>query len=391
MARKPSSGSVYRPKYQYQGRVIESSVWWIKYYVRGVPVRESAHTDSWEEANRLLKKKQGEVVSGRFVGIGAERIRMEQLLKAVEQDYQENERHTLVDVQTRNKLHLVPAFGEIRAAEFSSSHVKAYIRARRKAEAANASINRELAVLRRAFRLAAAEDPPLVMRVPLIPHLPEENVREGFLDLDGYHKLLLALPDRLKLVFIVGYHTGARVGELRNTRIEQVDLKARQIHISRKTTKNKEAHTLPIYGDMAPAIEMAIEERNQKFPDCPWLFFDDEGRQIGTFYKAWSSACERTGVAGLLFHDLRRSAARNMDRAGIPRKVIMQITGHKTESMFLRYRIVSDRDLKEAAARLDSYMSQTPMEEAAEAERPKTITSRTGKELGKDSEGRRPN
>ena len=58
MARKPSSGSVYRPKYRYQDRVIESSVWWIKYYVRGVPVRESAKTDSWEEASRLLKESR---------------------------------------------------------------------------------------------------------------------------------------------------------------------------------------------------------------------------------------------------------------------------------------------------------------------------------------------
>jgi integrase len=391
MARKPSSGSVYKPKYRYRDRITESSVWWIKYYVRGVAVRESAHTDSWEEANRLLKKKQGEVVTGRFAGIGAERIKMEPLLKAVELEYEENQRHTLADVQTRNKLHLIPAFGDIRAAEFSTSHIKAYIRSRRKADATNATINRELAVLRRAFRLAAAEDPPLVMRVPLIPRLSEDNVREGFLDTDNYRKLLMELPSRLRLLFIIGYHTGARVGELRNTRIDQVDLKARQILVSRKVTKNKEAHTLPIYGDMAPALEMAIEERNQKFPNCPWLFFDDQGQQIGTFYKAWASACERAGVPGLLFHDLRRSAARNMDRAGIPRKVIMQITGHKTESMFLRYRIVSDRDLKDAAARLDSYMSQSSTQQPVQEEQRQAIKLGTGKELGKESTAARPN
>ena len=219
---------------------------------------------------------------------------MEPLLRAVETEYQERDRHTLDRRQTRNKLHLIPAFGEIRAAEFSSSHIKAYVRARRKNNAANATINRELAILGRAFRLAAAEDPPLVARVPQIPRLPEENTREGFLDLDDYHKLLLELPDRLKLLFVVGYHTGARVGELRKVRIDQVDLKSRQIYVSRKTTKNKEAHTLPIYGDMGPAIEMAIEERNHKVPNCPWLFFDEQGEQVGTFYKAWASAC-RTG------------------------------------------------------------------------------------------------
>ena len=370
---------------------MESSVWWIKYYVRGVAVRESSHTDSWEEANRLLKRKQGEVVTGRFAGIGAERVRMETLLKAVEAEYQENDRHTLDDVQARNKVHLIPAFGDLRAADFSTTHLKAYIRDRRKDNAANASINRELAVLRRAFRLAAAEDPPLVARVPPIPHLPEENVREGFLDLDEYHKLLFELPEHLRLFFIVGYHTGVRVGELRQIRIEQLDLRAKQIFVSRKTTKNKDAHTLPIYGDMGPALEMALEERRQKFPDCPWLFFDEQGRQIGTFYKAWASACKRAGVPGLLFHDLRRSAARNMDRAGIPRKVIMQITGHKTESMFLRYRIVSDRDLKDAATRLEAYMSQSAVPGGPGADRPEAIHPGTGKELGKETVRQRPN
>ena len=68
---------------------------------------------------------------------------------------------------------------------------------------------------------------------------------------------------RLRLLFVVGYHTGARVGESKKTRIDQVDLKAQQIHVSRKVTKNKDAHTLPIYGDMGPWIGMAIEERNQ--------------------------------------------------------------------------------------------------------------------------------
>jgi integrase len=109
---------------------------------------------------------------------------------------------------------------------------------------------------------------------------------------------------------------------------------------------------------MGPWIEMAIGERDAKFPHCPSLFFNKEGKQIGSFRKAWTSACKRAGMPGLLFHDLRRSAVVNMDRAGVPRRVIMQITGHKTEVMFTRYRIVAPADLTHAARRMEDYLGQ---------------------------------
>ena len=161
------------------------------------------------------------------------------------------------------------------------------------------------------------------------------------------------------MLFVVGYHTGVRSGELRKLRIVQVDQVGKEIQISGRTTKTSEAHTLPIYGEMGPWIEMAIAERDAKFPQCPWLFFNEEGKQIGNFRKAWTSACKRAGVPGLLFHDLRRSAVVNMDRAGVPRRVIMQITGHKTEVMFTRYRIVAPADLKHAARRMEAYLEQS--------------------------------
>ena len=117
-------------------------------------------------------------------------------------------------------------------------------------------------------------------------------------------------------------------------------------------------HTLTIYGDMRAWLEMAKAEHDAKFAACPWLFFDDGGKQIGAFRKAWASAGKRAGVPDLLFHDLRRSAAMNVDRAGVSRRVIVQITGHKTEAMFLRYRIVNSRDLCDAAHRMEDCLKQ---------------------------------
>jgi Phage integrase family len=85
------------------------------------------------------------------------------------------------------------------------------------------------------------------------------------------------------------------------------------------------------------------------------VFYGDQGERLYWFYRAWESACSRAGVPNLLFHDLRRSAVRNMERAGLSRKVAMSISGHKTGNVYRRYDIVAERDLADATAKLNDY------------------------------------
>src|ERR1019366_4730374 len=96
----------------------------------------------------------------------------------------------------------------------------------------------------------------------------------------------------------------------------------------------KRHRTLPIYGDMKSALESQKQEREEKYPALEWVFHDGCGQRLRTFYKAWNSACRRAKLSGQLFHDLRRSAVRNMVRAGIPEKVAMAISGHRTRHVF---------------------------------------------------------
>jgi hypothetical protein len=155
-------------------------------------------------AERLYKRRQGEVVTGKFVGLAPERITFAELSQEILDDYIANERASLGHVQRRLTLHLLPEFGKVRAAEFSTARIKAYIKKRQK-QAANSCINRELAIVKRIFHLALKSDPPKVACMPYIPMLRENNVRKGFLEHDQYLRLREWLPEEVRPLLVVAY------------------------------------------------------------------------------------------------------------------------------------------------------------------------------------------
>jgi integrase len=132
-------------------------------------------------------------------------------------------------------------------------------------------------------------------------------------------------------------------------------------------TKNDEARTIPLAGELLEVLRMQKQTRDLRWPTCPWVFFR-QGVQIKTFNGAWATACVNAGLFEMiggnkkpnrLFHDLRRSGVRNLIRATVPERVAMAISGHKTRSIFDRYNIVSERDLHDAARKLDNYIAES--------------------------------
>jgi integrase len=343
-----------------RGNVVKRGNIWHIYYSRGGQrFWESSHSDKKQDALDLLAQRQAEAAAG-YTGVSASKIRLSALFEMVVDDYIQEGKRDLYIVKKRIAAHLTKKLGHVRAADFGTDGAQRYIKSRRAEGASNATINRELAIVRRGFKLAYRWDPPKVMRVPHIPLLPEDNTRDGFIEHDDYVRLRDQLQ-RARLALVIGYHLGIRKGELLKLQWSMVDFAAGEIRVPAKNAKNKRHRVLPIYGEMREFMLIAKADRDANHPKCKWVV-SDHGEQIRDFRGEWAAATQAVGMDGLLFHDLRRSAVRNMVRSGISEKVAMEISGHLTRSVFDRYNIVSARDVKEAGRKMEAHQ-QTQAQE----------------------------
>ena len=333
----------------------QSNVWWIRYYRNGRRHEESSHSTKKGDAERLLKLREGDVAKGLPVSAKLGQLRFDAAAADVITDYEINGRKSTRDVEARIRLHLKPYFGGRRMASITTADVRAYIAHRQEPGAANATVNRELAVLKRAFRLA--KQAGTVMYVPHIPMLRENNVRSGFFERDEFEAVREQLPAPLRPVVTFGYLTGWRVNsEVLPLTWAQVDRTTKTIRLEPGATKNSEGRTLPC--DLLPELDDVMAgqwaERRRLAVEgtlCPYVFHRD-GEPVRYFRDAWVSACKAAGLPGRLVHDFRRTAVRNLVRAGVPEKISMGITGHKTRSVFDRYDIVNEADLRNALGQL---------------------------------------
>jgi integrase len=361
-------GFVFQPTYRDKttGEKKTAATWWISYSVHGKRHKENAESVNRADAVRLLKQKIGEAAQGRPVGAEVERTTLDDLLAMIEADYIANGRRSLNRVQAA-AAHLREVLGAARKArDIGDDTVVAYAAHRLKEGAKPSTVNYEMAMLRRGFRLGRRK----VSATPEIKRLQVDNARKGFFEPEQFRAVLRHLPEHLIPLARVAYITGWRKGELLSRQWRHVDLANRWLRLEPGESKNREGREFPFTPELREVLEMQRERvrtiERETNSIIPWVFCRPDGLRVGDFRKAWATACRLAGVPGRLVHDFRRTAVRNLERSGVPRSAAMKLTGHKTEAVYRRYAVTDSAMLQEAVAKLATL-------HASEANSPSTV------------------
>ena len=366
------TGSVYRQKKKLEnGKTVELGRFWLAYYVKGKLVREPANTTSKTEAERILRERLHDIDTGRLQDPAAQRTTLSDLCDMVQQDLTANQR-SCASHMGYVFGHLTGFFGkDSLARNITADQIERYKTHRLAHKAKPATVNRELAFLRRGFRLAVRRG-RLAVR-PDFSLLRENNARRGFITAKQMEVIRAHMPEDLRGMVTFLFYSGWRVGEALNLEWARVDRDIGVIRLETGETKSGEARTLP-YGALPELV--AVIEAQHKDRDAlqrehgvitPFVFFRERQRVIKhrakkaspirqvlhiDFLEAWQKAVNAAGLPGRIPHDLRRSAARNMLQAGIPQRLAMDLGGWKTPSVFHRYGIVDESMLRDALAKL---------------------------------------
>lgn len=341
---------------------------WVGYTgANGEYIRESCGSAKKEDAKNFLRRRMEAVSGGNFLGPRIEKITADELFEDLLQHYRthgycvswpagcwEGVRGEDGAYVRKGRTYLKDYFGGMKASRVGTDQIAGYVEKRQGEGASKSTINRELSLLRRAFSLGFDAEPQKVSRIPKFHKFivsEKDCVRRGFAEESDYRKLAeLAREPWLRALLALAYTYGFRKSELLGMRCSQVDLLNDTVCLYSGETKNDEGRLVRLTKECR---ELVVELRKGKQPE-DYLFTRENGKPVRDLRRTWDTLVKAAGLSGLLLHDFRRSAVRTMVRRGIPERVAMGISGHKTRSVFDRYNIVSEADLADAVRKIEA-------------------------------------
>jgi integrase len=317
----------------------DSKFWYIAPVIHGLQMPQSSKTTDYQEALDMLRRMEGKIVDG-LITTQTNKILFKELSDMLKRDYKIKGRRSESDMISRLDKHVSPFLGELKASTINAVTISQYVERRLSDNAKPATINRELAAIKRAYSLAKKSD--IVLNTPSIEMLPEDNVRQGYFNEDHFRSCLKFANPILKDALIVAYYTGWRIDSILH--LEWVNVDSDVIRLRMNQTKNRKATTFPL--GPFPELSEAIERRREsgKGLITPHVFHR-KGERVISIRKAWEIARKKANVPGRLIHDLRRTAVRNLKKTGWSDTEIMNMVGLKTISMLLRYGITTEEDI----------------------------------------------
>jgi integrase len=333
------------------GRVfLRNKTYWISFSYKGKEFRKSALTDKKREAERILAHYLSLCARGEFAGFGEARetLTVGELFDDLIADAKQRQLRDVSTMEHRVKS-MRKAWGTSEAARLTERQIDLYVKERLTAGAFPATVNCEMQYLSQAFKLTRRKK--LMAASPHIARLKVQNARQGFFRREDVERVIAGLPAYLQDFVWFAYLTGWRKNEIAS--LEWRDIEG-TIHLRPEMSKTAEGRVLTLVGELHAIVERRRAARKELIP----LVFHRDGWRINNFYAHWQRACAAAGLPDRLFHDLRRTAVRNMTRAGVPRPIARQISGHKTDSVYERYDIVDEEDIRNGLLKMQHYIAQ---------------------------------
>jgi len=328
--------------------------YWIAFSVNGKEQRINTKTNSKDKARARLRK---ELSAARHDPAWVEprdrKITIGELITDLKQDYQTRHMDRLAaDLQTRWDLHLKTTFDCIPTHALTTTMQRDYRAKRTKAGAADATVDRELQFIRKAYRLAAEHEPPKVGKVPRFVIINPDNARKKFYTDEQRDKVFTAAGKEslAARVFVeLAYTLGWRRGELLGLRVSGVNIADQTVRI--ETSKNGEPRESALMPAVAAMLQQLVSGRG---PDeLVFPFNADEWKYI------WNRIRKAAGCTDMIFHDFRRSSARDKRAAGVDSSIVKAMQGWKTDAMLHRYGIVDVADQRAALRAMEERQTRT--------------------------------